>query len=139
MSGCKLPGFDNHPRNLNAGGLLRSLTALAVFSGRQCCGVWKRGCRSRRWTQTPLHRSRSSTLWCQPTKVGLQLMPPSELRSCVKVEVAVLGSPSLIVRTVFVGCKATLNFNSSILARPFIQATDRRMVANVEDVNAALE
>ena len=31
MSGCKLPGFDNHPRNLNAGGLLRSLTELSLF------------------------------------------------------------------------------------------------------------
>ena len=139
VSGCKLPGFDNHSRNLNAGGLLGSLKALAVFSGRRCCGVWKRGCRSRRWTQMPLHQSHSSMLWCQPTKVGLQLMHPSELKSCVKVEVAVLGSPSLIVLTVSVGCKATLNLNLCVLAQPFIQTTDRRMVANVEDVNAALE
>ena len=29
----------------------------------------------------------------------------SELRSCVKVEVAVLGSPSLLARTVFVDVK----------------------------------
>ena len=29
----------------------------------------------------------------------------SELRSCVKVEVVVLGSPSLIIRTVFVDVK----------------------------------
>ena len=29
----------------------------------------------------------------------------SELRNCVKVEVAVLGSPSIIVRTVFVDVK----------------------------------
>ena len=37
----------------------------------------------------------------------------SELRSCVKVEVDVLGSTSLIVLMVgLCGCKATLNLNS---------------------------
>ena len=35
--------------------------------------------------------------------------PLSELRSCVKVEVAALGSPSLIVRTVSVDVKRTMN------------------------------
>ena len=36
----------------------------------------------------------------------------SEPRSCVKVEVAVLGFPSLIVLMVSVGVKATLNSNT---------------------------
>ena len=34
-----------------------------------------------------------------------QAIPMTELRICVHVEVAVLGSPSLIVRTVSVGVK----------------------------------
>ena len=38
-------------------------------------------------------------------KVGDRAGDVAELRSCVKVEVAVLGSPSLIVRTVFVDVK----------------------------------
>ena len=38
MSNCKLPGFDNHPRNFNAGGLLKLSLFLvaggvAVFGG----------------------------------------------------------------------------------------------------------
>ena len=39
---------------------------------------------------------------------------PRELRSCVKVEVDVLGSPSLIVRRVSVEVKQHLNLNGII-------------------------
>ena len=49
------------------------------------------------------------------------------------------GPPSLIVPTVSMGRKATLNLNVRFLARPFIETTGRSMLANVEDVNAALE
>ena len=40
----------------------------------------------------------------------------SELRSCVKVEVDVLGSPSLIVRTVSVDVKQHSNENIIVVA-----------------------
>ena len=38
----------------------------------------------------------------------------TELRSCVKVEVAVLGSPSLIVHTVSVDTKSSIELESGI-------------------------
>ena len=52
---------------------------------------------------------------------------PAELRSCVKVEVAVLGSPSL---TVLCGRKATMNLNphfqsESLSSRQTDRQTDR--------------
>ena len=50
-------------------------------------------------------------------KATLNCQERSELRSCVKVDVAVLGSPFLIVRTVSGGRKATLNSSSTILSR----------------------
>ena len=43
----------------------------------------------------------------------------SELRNCVKVEVAVLGSPSLIFLPFSCGRKATLNLNSATVNETF--------------------
>ena len=43
----------------------------------------------------------------------------SEPRNCVKVEVAVLGSPSLIVLPFSCGHKATLNLNSATVNEMF--------------------
>ena len=50
-------------------------------------------------------------------KHHVHISEESEFRSCVKVEVAVLGSPSLIVRTVSVDVIAKLNFDSSFKQR----------------------